>query len=150
MAKTENHSKDIESGQHLRYNLVVPRTNHRKGMAAIYRQEIIHDITLLTSQVATSFSTSSSHRSTLNREAKVDCGRSIAVPSETPNPADALATTRIGTTARKTTAAPNTRLFPTTIASPSTASVTASSVSTLSARSANDITPVSKSAIFRG
>ena len=54
MAQAENHSKDIESGQHLRYNFVA-RKPSRKGLAAIYRQEIIRDITLFTSQGAASF-----------------------------------------------------------------------------------------------
>ena len=46
---------NIESGAPLRYNLVAKKTNHRKGLAAIYRQEIIHDVTLFTSQGAASF-----------------------------------------------------------------------------------------------
>ena len=45
---------DIESGQHLRYNFVARKPN-RKGLAAIYRQEIIRDIALFTSQGAASF-----------------------------------------------------------------------------------------------
>ena len=39
----------------MRYNLVATKTNHRKGLAGIYRQEIIHDVTLFTSQGAASF-----------------------------------------------------------------------------------------------
>lgn len=54
MARTEDHSKDIESGQPLRYNLIARKPN-RKGLAAIYRQEIIRDIALFTSQGAASF-----------------------------------------------------------------------------------------------
>ena len=54
MAQAENHSKDIESGQPLRYNFIARKPN-RKGLAAIYRQEIIRDITLFTSQGAASF-----------------------------------------------------------------------------------------------
>ena len=40
MAKADNHSKDIESGQHLRYNLV---------------QELIDDVTLFTLQSSAKF-----------------------------------------------------------------------------------------------
>ena len=54
MAKTENHSKDIESGQHLRYNSVATKPTG-KGLAAIYRQELIDDVTLFTSQSSAKF-----------------------------------------------------------------------------------------------
>lgn len=52
--KPEITPNDIESGQHLRYNFVARKPN-RKGLAAIYRQEIIRDITLFTSRGAASF-----------------------------------------------------------------------------------------------
>ena len=46
--------RNIESGAPMRYNSVETKPN-RKGLAAIYRQEIIQDITLFTSQNVAAF-----------------------------------------------------------------------------------------------
>ena len=54
MAKTENHSINIESRTPFGQNLL-ERKPTGKGLAAIYRQEIIQDVTLFTSQPAANF-----------------------------------------------------------------------------------------------
>ncbi len=54
MAETGNHSNIVESEAPFWYNLLAGKPN-RKGLTAIYRQEIIQDVTLFTSQSATVF-----------------------------------------------------------------------------------------------
>lgn len=70
--------------------------------------------------------------------------KNSAVPSASPEPAFVPVTTRIGTTERKTGAAPNTKRSPQTTGFPSTAAASISREPTPCARSARDTTPVSK------
>lgn len=146
------------------YNYIANKTNEM-GSAVIYRQEIIQDITLFTSEPKARFyselflhldlsdfpdNVAKTGRKGFSNHAKLraavvmkcECFSCIA-RSDNPKPLSVLVTIKIGTTGRKTRVAQNILPFPTITDFRLTAIVSLSEKSTPSEPKPNATTPVS-------